>query len=65
MYTHVAMAEYARPPISESTKALIDEKKPQGASYDLFIRHAVEHAPPLGGASAGGMSGQPAGEDYE
>lgn len=42
------MADYKRPPISTETKNLLDEKKPDGVSYDVFIKHAVRHAPPLG-----------------
>lgn len=42
------MGNYKRPPISEDTKRLLDEKKPDGVSYDFFIRHAVLNAPPIG-----------------
>jgi len=32
------MPDYKRPPISEETKQLLDEKKPDGVTYDKFIR---------------------------
>lgn len=41
------MPDYKRPPVSEETKALIDERKPDGVSYDFYLRHAVRHAPPI------------------
>jgi hypothetical protein len=43
------MADYKRPPVTEETKQLIDERKPSGVSYDFFLKHAVQHAPPLEG----------------
>lgn len=41
------MSEYKRPPISEETKEILDKRKPDGISYDYYIRHAVLNAPPL------------------
>lgn len=33
--------------LTPETKKLIDEKKPDGVEYDPYLRHAVNHAPPV------------------
>lgn len=40
-----SMSDYKRPPISEETKALLDEKKPDGVSYDFYLRVLLKRAP--------------------
>jgi len=41
------MPEYKRPPVTPETKELIDERKPDGVSYDFFLRHAVQTMDPI------------------
>ena len=43
------MVEYERPPITSDTKALIDERKPEGVTYDYFLKHAVQTMDPIDG----------------
>lgn len=33
--------------LTPETKSLIEDKKPEGLDFDPFIRHAVNHAPPI------------------
>ena len=35
------MSDYKRPPISKETKNLIDERKPDGVTYDHFFRQLL------------------------
>ena len=43
----MCMSKYSRPPITDETKRLMDERKPDGMTYDLFIRHALRTMDPL------------------
>jgi len=35
------MPDYKRPPISRETKRLLDERKPDGVTYDYYIRQLL------------------------
>lgn len=36
-----------RAALTPETKALLDEKKPEGVTTDFYLKHAIKHAPPL------------------
>lgn len=33
--------------LTPETKALLDERKPDGVTADFYVKHAIKHAPPL------------------
>jgi len=41
------MGDTVRPEISRDTKELIDEEKPEGTTYDFYIRFCVENSPEM------------------
>ena len=39
-----------RIPVTEETKELVDDRKPDGMTYDLWLRRLMGEEPPVGGA---------------